>query len=341
MKKMYSAFISSVYSSLLDERSEVIDSLLDYGVFPICMEHFTVSTSGKFREIEEKIDISDFFILLLGRSYGSVDDEGVSWTEREYRYAVKTDKRILAIVCDELVALREDPSRANESERRQLAFAEQVSFARSVSKQLTIPKIIGQFFAQIDFSEFAGWVRAESPRRSAVELAAWQEEHRAFDLAGMWYHVHFSADDETYIRVGTIQIVQQFDPDNYLKLNFNGYNYNVLGYDAAGGRLKENVLKRSHWSGEYQLNESGTIIGLFRVKREFSGSFSDRTVDKGIRRGIHDFTIDITSKERPERFEGEFHDEAPSPKSGSIYAFRTEEARLAFLKEYFPALFAQ
>lgn len=341
MKRMYSAFISSVYSTLLDERSEVIDSLLDYGVFPVCMEHFTVSTSGKFREIEEKVDISDFFILLLGRNYGSVDEEGVSWTEREYRYAVKTNKRILAIVCDELVALRRDSSQANESERLQLAFADKIPFARSVSDTLTIPKIIGQFFAQIDFEEFAGWVRAEDPRGRESKLAAWQETHRAYDVSGLWYHVHFSADDDTYIRVGTIQIMQQFDPENYLKLNFNGYNYNVLGYDAASGRLKENVLKRSHWSGEYQMNESGAIIGLFRVKREFSGSFSDRPVEKGIRRGIHDFTIDITSNERPEKLEGEFHDEAPSPKAGSIYAFRTEEARLVFLKEYFPALFAQ
>ena len=48
MPRMYSAFISSVYESLLDERDEVIKSLLDKRVFPICMEHFTVSASERF-----------------------------------------------------------------------------------------------------------------------------------------------------------------------------------------------------------------------------------------------------------------------------------------------------
>lgn len=51
-KKMYSAFISSVYESLEDERSQVIDCLLDFNVFPICMEHFTAASNKQFSPVE-------------------------------------------------------------------------------------------------------------------------------------------------------------------------------------------------------------------------------------------------------------------------------------------------
>ena len=335
-RKMYSAFISSVYESLQDERNLVIDSLLDYRVFPVCMEHFTVSTSGKFKDIQDLIDESDFFILILGRHYGSCDEHGVSWTEREYDYAVEHGKRILAIVCDELAALmREDESNLTEDQLRQIEFCEKVSFARTVSPRLTIPKIIGQFFMQVDFADCVGWVRDNANAWSEEEVAAWRLEHKAFDLAGTWYHVHLSVDDDKYIRAGTIKIAQDFTPEAFTKLSLDAFNYSVR-YDPDKRKLCENVLQRSHWTGDYTLDETGTVLGIFHSKREFKSTFNDQEVGKGIRRGIHDFSIDVSQNEKAESFHGEFHDEAPSPKTGVIYAFRTQEARLQFLEENFP-----
>ena len=66
MKKIYSAFVSSAFTSLRDERNQVIDVLLDFDILPIGMEHFTVSTNGNFSDIQEYIDDSDSFIMLLG-----------------------------------------------------------------------------------------------------------------------------------------------------------------------------------------------------------------------------------------------------------------------------------
>lgn len=335
IQKMYSAFISSVYESLQDERNEVIDCLLDYRVFPVCMEHFTVSTNGKFSDIEELIDSSDFFILILGSQYGSCDGNGVSWTEREYDYAVKNNKHIIAIVCDELAELmRADPDTLTEEQIKQIEFCCKVSFARTVSKILTIPKIIGQFFNTVDFNTCIGWTRNSEEKLSGHKLDAWRSEHKAFDLAGVWYHVHLSADDEKYIRSGIIKIEQSFDPENYKKLSFDAYNYS-LKYDAENHKIKENIMQRSHWNGDYTVDDKGSMFGVFLVKREFTGQFGSITVDKGLRRGIHDFNIDVSENVRPEMFQGEFHDEAPSPKSGIIYIFRTEEARHKFLEDNF------
>ena len=335
IQKMYSAFISSVYESLQDERKEVIDSLLDYRVFPVCMEHFTVSTSGKFSDIEELIDSSDFFILILGGKYGSCDENGISWTEKEYDYAVKNNKHILAIICDELSDLmRADPDTLTQDQIRQIEFCGKVSFARTVSRILTIPKIIGQFFNTVDFESCVGWTRNSEQKLSGAKLGDWREKHKAFDLSGTWYHVHLSSDDEKYIRSGTITIKQDFDPENYKKLSLDAYNYS-LKYDKTNKRIKENIMQRSHWNGEYTIDDNGTTFGVFLVKREFTGQFGSITVDKGIRRGIHDFNIDVSNNCKIEMFHGEFHDEAPSPKSGIIYVFRSEKARQEFLEENF------
>lgn len=341
-KKIHSAFISSVYESLRDERSLVIDSLLDYGIFPICMEHFTVSSSGNFSDIEDRIDEADFFILILGSKYGSTDESGVSWTEREYRYAVKTHKQILAIICDELdEIIRKDPAELNAEEKKQVAFCSSIPFARTISSDLPVSKIIGQFLSQVDYSRCAGWVRGKVEKPTYEALSTWREENKAFDLSGTWYHVHLSADDEKYIRVGTVQISQAFDPDNYKKLHFDGYNYSIAGYDRENGKIRENRLKCSHWTGDYDIGDDGVMFGIFLVKREFKDTFNEHTVDRGIRRGIHDFKVDVSVNESVEEFQGEFHDEAPSPKAGNIYVFKSEAARLKFLLNNFAYLLGE
>ena len=83
------------------------------------------------------------------------------------------------------------------------------------------------------------------------------------------------------------------------------------------------------------MNDMGVMTGVFTAKREFSGTFNEQKIDRGVRRGIHDFRINVMENVVPVRFEGEFHDEAPSPKIGVIYVFRTREMRDAFLKENF------
>lgn len=212
-KKMYSAFISSVYESLQDERSVVIDCLLDYRIFPICMEHFTVSSSAGFKEIEEFIDNSDFVVLILGSKYGSCDENGVSWTEREFSYAMEKKIKILALICNDLIALEKKPeSELTAEEKKQLAFRRKVNMAQRAEDEGAIRKIVGQFFSSINFGSFTGWTRGEDLDLSGEKLEAWRKENAHLYLGGQWFHVHTSWSDERYVRVGTLQINQQFRP---------------------------------------------------------------------------------------------------------------------------------
>lgn len=324
MKKIYTAFISSAYESLLDERALIIDALLDFRILPIGMEHFTVSTSDEFKAIQELIDDSDFFIMLLGKSYGTIDEKdplGRSWTHREFDYAQEIDKPTIVILCDELIAnMKKDPTCLSEDEKQQLIFAKSISYARAVSNSLTIPTIINQFLHTYDFDRCVGWKRPKTTHLN-----------KAFDIGGTWYHVHLSEEDPTYIRTGTVNIDQVFKPDTFQSFIIRGTNYNIAFYDPLSG-FHENKMKNTQFSGDYTLGKEGMITGIFHSKRSFKSEFGGTVVEKGERRGIHDFTLD-PSADYTSFIEGEFHDEAPSPKHGRIFLFRDKAERDTFLLE--------
>lgn len=96
MQKKYQVFVSSTFTDLVDERQEVIRAILDMGQIPAGMELFPAADTQQLEYIKKVIDECDYYILILGGRYGSLDNEGVSFTEREYDYAVKSGKTVLA-----------------------------------------------------------------------------------------------------------------------------------------------------------------------------------------------------------------------------------------------------
>ena len=330
-KKIYTAFISSAFKDLRGERKTVIDILLDFRIMPIGMEHFTITTNGEFSDIEDLIDDSDFFIMLLGENYGSCDKEGVSWTEREYIYAIKKHKPIVAIICDELANNRKkDRILLNDDQIKQIEFVDKIAFPREVTPEFDLRTILSQFLNTCDFSKCIGWTRTEGSWFNSEELQKWKDDNRVFDLSGNWYHVHLSDDDESYIRIGTANIEQEFFPEKYHNLHIEGLNYSVQYYDTQNHIMYENKMKSSKFVGDYVLKENGEIFGIFNSKRSFSGVFNSLDVSRGAHRGIHDFKIDVFAGVT-DRIDGEFHDEAPSPKLGRVFLFRKIEDRDNFL----------
>ena len=109
-KKLYTAFLSSNYSGLKNERLIAIKKLLDANVFPVTMEHFVIGSTDGFKDICELIDDSDIFILLMGTRYGSRDERGdnKSWTEKEFDYQIKVsgeeqaNRLLAALIADRI-----------------------------------------------------------------------------------------------------------------------------------------------------------------------------------------------------------------------------------------------
>jgi hypothetical protein len=88
MDKRYQVFVSSTFVDLKDERQEVIESLIQLRCLPAGMEFFPASGRDKWEYIKKVIDDSDYYLLIIGGRYGSVDSTGISYTEKEYDYAV-------------------------------------------------------------------------------------------------------------------------------------------------------------------------------------------------------------------------------------------------------------
>ncbi len=329
--KRYSAFVSSEYENLKDDRNEVINCLLDHEILPFCMEHFTVPTNSKFEFIKERIDNADIFILLLGDRYGSCDENGISWTQREYEYAEKNGMPMIAIVCPELVTLlKQDPSTYTENQSKQVAFYNKIGYCRAVSSEFTITKILTQFFNSVNLSDSIGWSR-NTDEVTGSKFDEWKEKNKAYNIGGIWYHYHLSQKDEKYLRIGKVEITQTFTPKDYRKLKLKGENYSAR-YDKEKDILKPIKSKISNWEGEYEIKPNGKIFGVFSVFRQFDDKFGEVMVAEGTRRGMHEFTI-MDENELLQEIGGSFFDVAPSPKYGKLRLFRTEEDRFEYLKE--------
>jgi len=88
MDKRYQVFVSSTFSDLEEERTEVTKAILKTSCFPAGMELFPASASNVFEYIRPIIESSDYFVLVLAGRYGSIDaTTGKSYTEMEYDVA--------------------------------------------------------------------------------------------------------------------------------------------------------------------------------------------------------------------------------------------------------------
>jgi len=102
LKRKLQVFISSTFTDLIAERQAAVAAILKAGHIPAGMELFTAGDRSQMATIEEWIDQSDVYMLILGGRYGSVEkNSGISYTELEYDYAVQQGKPVFAVVTSE------------------------------------------------------------------------------------------------------------------------------------------------------------------------------------------------------------------------------------------------
>jgi hypothetical protein len=99
----HQVFVSSTFLDLKEERAAVVSALLQMEAFPAGMELFPAADENAWVLITEVIDDSDYYLLVIGGKYGSIDPETeLSFTEKEYDYATEAGKPVMAF-------LRADP----------------------------------------------------------------------------------------------------------------------------------------------------------------------------------------------------------------------------------------
>lgn len=163
MDKRYQIFVSSTFEDLKDERKSVIETILNFNHIPAGMELFTASNDEQFEYIKKIIQNCDYYILIVGGRYGTVNpDKGISYTEQEYHYAMELGLPILAFLHEAPYDL---PSKRRDDENRILydAFLKKVKTGKMIKYWSNIDNLTSSVLLGLNF-EFnnnpgLGWVR--------------------------------------------------------------------------------------------------------------------------------------------------------------------------------------
>jgi hypothetical protein len=122
MERKHQVFVSSTYKDLIEERKQVIHALLELDCIPAGMEMFPATDEDAWSLIKEIIDGSDYYILIIAGLYGSTNDEGISYTELEYDYALSVKKPIIAFLHSDIENIAASKTERSEKKQKKLQF---------------------------------------------------------------------------------------------------------------------------------------------------------------------------------------------------------------------------
>src|SRR5690606_23733043 len=75
---------------------------------PTGSEMSSAEDEDQWEIIRRTIEVSEYYVLVLGLRYGSKTSEGISCTQKEYEYALEKNIPILAFVMRDTVSLAKD-----------------------------------------------------------------------------------------------------------------------------------------------------------------------------------------------------------------------------------------
>lgn len=166
MDKRYQVFVSSTYADLQQERQKVIQALMEMDCIPAGMEVFPAADEEQWNFIKRVIDDCDYYIVIIGGRYGSLTDEGISYTEQEYDYACSKGIGVLAFLHERPEDIPLGKSETDNALRARLeAFRDKVSTNRLVKFWRNAPELPGlvalSLSKSIKLHPAVGWVRAD------------------------------------------------------------------------------------------------------------------------------------------------------------------------------------
>lgn len=173
MDKRYQVFISSTFTDLIDERQSVLKAILELDHMPAGMELFPAADDSAWQLIKDVIDASDYYVLIIGGRYGSLDEAGLSYTEKEYDYALKKKKPVIPLLHENPDNLPRDKTDTDKN-----AWEKLKSFRCKVEDKHTCvywnsaadlkAKVIVGLTSAVKRHPATGWVRADQVPSSAT-----------------------------------------------------------------------------------------------------------------------------------------------------------------------------
>jgi hypothetical protein len=173
--KRYQVFVSSTYRDLKEERQAVIRALLSIGCIPSGMELFPADDTEVWEVIQGVISDCDYYVLVVGGRYGSLDDAGISYTQKEYEYATSIGRPVIAFLHRDPEGLAARDFELEEALRLKLdGFRATVRHAHTIREWSTVGELEAAVVVAVQHMiksrPAVGWVRA-SEVASIEELA--------------------------------------------------------------------------------------------------------------------------------------------------------------------------
>jgi hypothetical protein len=167
MEKRYQVFISSTFADLKEERGKVQQAVMELDCIPAGMELFPAIDEEQFEFIKKVIDDCDYYLLIIGGRYGSLSDEGVSYTEMEYKYAVSKGIKVIAFLHKDPNSLPVSKSETDATAREKLAaFRNEAATGRLVRFWTEANELPGLTLSSLTRTirtyPAVGWIRGDS-----------------------------------------------------------------------------------------------------------------------------------------------------------------------------------
>jgi hypothetical protein len=166
MERRYQVFVSSTYHDLTDERLEVIKALLELDCIPCGMEYFPAASEETWNYIQNLIDGCDYYILIVGGRYGSVTADGVSYTRREYEYALEKGLPTIAFVHalpDDLPAKKTEQTAAGRKKLDEFVSIVRRQLCKDWTTAEQLGAVVSRSLTQlIKRHPRTGWVKADA-----------------------------------------------------------------------------------------------------------------------------------------------------------------------------------
>jgi hypothetical protein len=187
MSKRYQVFVSSTYADLKEERRRVIQTLMEMDCIPAGMELFPAADEEQFEFIKRIIDDCDYYLLIIGGRYGSTTPEGVSYTEKEYDYAIESGLKVIALLHEDPNQIPVGKSDIDPLLRNRLkTFREKVATNRLVKFWKSAEELPGMVALSlsktIKMYPATGWIRADaaSNEQLLTEINDLRKENQQF-----------------------------------------------------------------------------------------------------------------------------------------------------------------
>lgn len=182
MEKRYQVFVSSTYEDLQEERKEVMQALLELDCMPAGMELFPASNDDQWTLIKRVIDDSDYYLLIIGGRYGSINEIGISYTQMEFEYALAINKPIISFLPKDPNLIIAKNSESTEEGKKKLEKFKKLAEKKLV-KYWSNPQDLGALVSRSMIKlikEFPaeGWIKANSiiDEKSTLEIMHLQKE---------------------------------------------------------------------------------------------------------------------------------------------------------------------